>query len=96
MKPISTFRVKPLLPETLRPLLGIANNLRWSWDHAVLELFRRLDRDLWEECNHNPLLLLGKVDQNILESAARDESFLAHLKGVDEHLNTYLRADGAC
>ena len=94
MKPISTFRVKPLLPETLRPLLGIANNLRWSWDHAVLELFRRLDRDLWEECNHNPLLLLGKVDQNILESAARDESFLAHLKGVDEHLNTYLRADG--
>jgi len=94
MKPISTFRVKPSLPDTLRPLLRIANNLRWSWDHAVLDLFRRLDRDLWEECGHNPLLLLGRVDQTILESAARDESFLAHLKGVDDHLNAYLLADG--
>jgi len=95
MKAISMFRVRPSLPETLWPLLRLANNLRWSWDHAVLELFRRLDRDLWVECGHNPVLLLGRVDQNTLESAARDESFLAHLKGVDDHLDTYLRAEGS-
>ena len=94
MKSIATVKVRPSLPGPLRPLLRIANNLRWSWDHAVLELFRRLDRDLWEECRHNPLLLLGKVEQEVLESAARDESYLAHLKGVEEHLNAYLLSEG--
>ena len=75
MKPIRTFKVRPALPPPLLPLLGIAYNLRWSWDHAAVEVFRRLDRDLWETSGRNPVLLLGSVDQAALEAAASDDSF---------------------
>ncbi len=95
MKPIRTFKVHPSLPEALLPLLNIAYNLRWSWDHAAIELFRRLDRDLWETCGHNPVLLLGSVDQGVLEAAAADDSFLAHMRGVAETLTSYLEGQGA-
>jgi len=86
MKSIRTFTVRPSLPEPLQPLLRIGHNLRWSWDHAAIDLFRRLDRDLWESCNRNPVLLLGSIDQSVLEAAAKDDSFLAHMKGVADKL----------
>jgi len=90
MKPIGRFKVRPSLPEPLKPLLRIAYNLKWSWDHAAIDLFRRFDRDLWETYGRNPVRLLGNIDQGALESAARDDSFLAHLKGVSESLEGYL------
>jgi len=94
MKPVATFKVCPALPEALQPLLRIAYNLRWSWDAGAVQLFLRLDRDLWETTGHNPVLLLGSVDQAVLESAARDDSFLAHLKGVADKLDGYASGEG--
>ena len=94
MKPIATFKVRPSLPEALRPLLRIAYNLRWSWDAGAVQLFLRLDRDLWETTGHNPVLLLGSVDQSVLEAAARDDSFLAHLQGVVDKLDAYSSGEG--
>jgi starch phosphorylase len=90
MKPIATFKVRPSLPEALKPLLPIAYNLRWSWDHAAIDLFRRLDRDLWEMEGHNPVRVLGSLDQSVLETAAADDSLLSHLHGVSERLDSYL------
>src|ERR1022692_691326 len=94
MKPVATFKVRPLLPEPLQPLLRIAYNLRWCWDAGAVQLFLRLDRDLWETSGHNPVALLGSVDQAVLESAANDDSFLAHLKGVSDKLDWYLSGEG--
>jgi starch phosphorylase len=94
MKPVATFKVRPSLPEALQPLLRIAYNLRWSWDAGAVQLFLRLDRDLWETTGHNPVLLLGSVDQAVLESAARDDSFLAHLQGVVDKLDWYASGEG--
>jgi Protein of unknown function (DUF3417) len=95
MKPIATVKVRPCLPEILQPLLKIAYNLRWCWDHAAIDLFRRFDRNLWEQARRNPVRLLGMIDQRLLEAAARDESFLVHMNGVSEHLERYLAAKGA-
>ena len=95
MKPVSTFTVRPLLPEPLQPLLRIAHNLRWSWDAGTVQLFLRLDRDLWETSGHNPVLLLGNIDQAALEAAANDDSFLAHLQGVSERLDGYLSGEAS-
>ena len=95
MKPIRTFKVRPALPFALLPLLEIAHNLRWSWDHAAIELFRRLDRDLWETSGHNPVLLLGAIDQSALETAASDDSFVAHMMGVAETLRSYVSGEGS-
>jgi starch phosphorylase len=95
MKPIATFKVRPSLPDALKSLLPIAYNLRWSWDHAAIDLFRRFDRDLWETAGRNPVRLLGTIEQSLLEAAARDDSFLAHLQGVSKSLDHYLSRQGS-
>ncbi len=90
MKPVQTFNVVPSLPSNLEPLRDLAFNLRWCWSHDTIELFRRLDRNLWETAGHNPVLLLGSIEQEKLEAAAKDDAFLAHLKRVSANLESYL------
>jgi glycogen phosphorylase len=90
MKPVCVFNVVPALPTPLEGLRRVAYNLRWAWDHESIELFRRLDSDLWESTGHNPVRMLGALDQARLEAAARDETFLAHLELVGEELDSYL------
>ena len=79
---IHSFRVVPDLPEALRPLLEIAHNLWWSWHPEAVGLFKRLDRELWEESGHNPVKVLGMLDQSILERVAQDKSYLHALGNV--------------
>lgn len=90
MKPTNVFHIRPSLPEKLQPLMDLAYNLRWSWDHDTVDLFRRLDRDLWDKCNSNPVLFLGQIKQEKLRAAEEDESILAHLDRVYEGLVEYL------
>ena len=95
MKPIRTFTVSPLIPEKLKPLKELAYNFRWTWNHATIELFRRLDSELWEKCYHNPVLMLGTIDQHILESMLDDEGFMSHLTGVYAHYQQYLHVNSS-
>ncbi|HDQ35215.1 MAG TPA: glycosyltransferase family 1 protein [Chloroflexi bacterium] len=90
MKPIRTFSIIPSLPEPLEPLRELAYNLRWAWNHDTIELFRRLDSDLWESTNHNPLLMLGKIDQQRLTEAVNDAGFMAHFNRVWRDFQAYL------
>ena len=93
MRPIHTFSVVPSLPPAIEGLRTVAHDLRWCWSHESVELFRRLDPDLWERTGHNPVLLLGTIEQAKLEQAANDDAFLAHLRRVESHLESYLAGD---
>ncbi len=75
-----TFRVRAFLPEELEPLSELAYNLHWSWDHDAIELFHRLDRDLWNETNHNPVKMLGSIKQDRLAKAINDDGFMDQLQ----------------
>lgn len=90
MEPIRTFTVVPALPSRLQCLHEIVYNLFWAWDHETIDLFRRLDADLWEATAHNPVLLLGTVSQSKLEMAAADEAFIAHMDRVYSKLEEYI------
>ena len=92
MQPLATFVVTPALPERLGRLRDLAYNLRWAWDHGTIELFRRLDSNLWEASGHNPVRMLGTIAQAELEAAAHDDGFLAHLDGVARHFDDYMAA----
>ncbi len=94
-QPICSFHVAPHLPPRLKRLSDLAYNLRWSWDHDTIDLFRRLDRDLWESCGHNPVRLLGEVAQEKLERAAGDTSVMAHLDRVCRSLDEYMAGKSA-
>lgn len=91
MKPIRTFTVVPALPGRLRRLREIASNLHWAWDPDSLLLFRR-DDELWERSGHNPVWVLGTIDQDELYAAAQDEGYVTHLDRVARSLDDYLQA----
>jgi starch phosphorylase len=93
VKPVHVFQVVPSLPAALEGLRALAHNLRWSWDHNTIELFRRLDSDLWESTGHNPVRMLGLMEQAQLEAASKDESFRAHLDRTVAEMDTYLAAE---
>lgn len=90
VKFIGTFNVAPSLPKKLSALIDIAYNLYWTWNQDAVELFRRLDRELWDSINHNPVMLLGKVSQERLLEVVNDDGFMAHLARVDSDLKSYL------
>src|SRR5579859_8102538 len=90
IKPVTTVTVVPNLPQSLERLRELAYNLRWTWDHETIALFRRLDRDLWEESSHNSVWLLGRISQQQINAAAMDEAFMAHLDRVCESFDRYM------
>ena len=91
MQPIRTFNVSPSLPKPLEPLRKLAYNLHWDWNVETKDLFRRLDRDLWESSRHNPVLMLGTISQARLQEVAEDEGFLAQMERASRQLDDYLQ-----
>src|SRR5687768_4954287 len=91
---IKTFQVFPDLPEALLPLMELANNLWWVWNPDAVELFRRLDRKLWDTVHHNPVKMLGTIDQSRLMAAAQDDGYIAHLGRVHETFKKHLAQEG--
>ncbi len=87
---IRAFEVVPSLPQPLRPLLDIAKNLWWTWHPEAVELFVRLDRELWHSTNHNPVKQLGICPQARLDQVARDEGFLTSMGRVAVNMNRHL------
>jgi starch phosphorylase len=62
----------------------------WSWNSDLLELFRRIDSNLWSACGHNPVKLLGSVSQEKLEDLSKNQGFLGQLQSAGEQLRSYL------
>ena len=89
-RPIHTYTVAPSLPKELESLHELAYNLIWVWDHDLMELLIRLDPDLWEKTNHNPVLMLGMISQERLNTASRDDALLAQLERGFERYKAYL------
>ncbi len=91
IQPTKEFLVRPALPPALNRLSELAYNLVWSWDHTIRSLFRRLDPGLFKESNHNPIELLGRVSQSVLDKAAADPRFMSLYRRACERHDSYLR-----
>ncbi|MBP1596927.1 MAG: alpha-glucan phosphorylase [Acidobacteria bacterium] len=90
-RPLSTYSVAPRLPKEIETLRELSYNLSWTWDHEIVELFMRLDPELWEATDHNPLLMIGRIRQEALNAAARDDAFLAHLDRALGRTREYMK-----
>jgi starch phosphorylase len=87
---IESYFVTPALPERLEALRELAYNFLWTWSDDIRALFRRLDRELWERVEQNPVLLLGSISQERLDEAAKDDGFLAFLDRVHAQYRSYM------
>ena len=91
-RPIRTFTVLPHLPDKLLKLREVAYNLWWTWNPDAVNLFRRIDPDLYEAVENSPIKLLSSTPQSRFEQLENDEGFLSHLDRVSRRLDEYLRA----
>lgn len=92
-KAVHSYEVVSDLPKSLETLKRLAHNFRWTWHEPTRELFRSIDKSLWDATNHNPVGLLSELDAEALERLAKDRSFLAALKACGESLDEYLAGE---
>jgi starch phosphorylase len=69
-------------------LAELALNMRWSWNHATDEVWRRLEPELWE-ITHNPWVVLQTVSREQIGPVLADPGFR---KRVDDLVQTRRRA----
>ena len=91
---IRQFDVAPNIPERLARLKDLAMNLWFCWNWEAVRLFIRLDAKLWEECYQNPVLMLGRLPQSLLDRLSQDPTFVADLDRVYEDFSNYLSRQG--
>jgi len=89
MPTVRSFTVLPTLPDILKDLDIIARNMFWSWNPEFLELFKRIDCELWSASGHNPVKMLGSVSQAKLDELASNQGFLGQLQRANEKLKSY-------
>ena len=82
--------VNPQLPKNINRLQEIANNLWWSWNTEFLRLFKRIDNDLWETVDKNPVKFLKRVSQERIEMASKDDKFLKEYNKVVKNFDDYM------
>lgn len=92
VKPVATVNVMPKLPKVLSRLEELAYNLRFTWDHETISLFRRLDPELWEKTHHNPVLMLGLISQEKYEAIKADSAYMATLERVLADFDAYMQS----
>lgn len=85
-----SIEIRPILPERLSRLEELANDLYFSWSGGVRRLFRLLDEESWDACNHSPKLMLRRVPQRKLDAAAQDPLLQAEYHSVLSVYDTYL------
>ena len=78
------------LPAPLLPLERLAWNYWWSWAADGASVFRDLDSEIWEECEHNPRKLLAKTSPFRLAEAATDPVYLERVQHLDESFQAYM------
>jgi starch phosphorylase len=78
------------LPLPLQPLERLAWNYWWSWSREGNSLFRTLDAELWEESEHNPLLLLSRLSEFRLAQMATDPAYTDRVAALAQHFDRYL------
>ena len=84
--------VNPQLPKRIGRITEIANNLWWSWNTDFLRLFKMIDMDLWERCNKNPVKFLKSVDQERLENASKDLTFIKEYDKIVDNFDGYMNS----
>ncbi len=84
-----TVSIKPRLPVRIEGLGEIARNFWFSWNVSARNLFKKINEELWEEVNHNPVKFLLLVHEEELEEIAQDEEYLKLYRQVMDEFRRY-------
>ena len=82
------FGMRERIPERLSRLPELARNILWTWRPQTQALFSRLDPEIWESTEHNPVRLLDETEN--LGRAAEDPGIVALYELAVGDLDRYL------
>jgi len=77
------------IPENLKALEELANNLWWCWNPEAEELFASIDPGLWEQ-TVNPLRFLDQIPYDRLVTLEKDAAYTSRLKQVYDKFQDYM------
>lgn len=92
LEKIKTLTPIPTLPTPLQALERLSRNYWWSWSSDGAGVYRDLDADLWDECEHNPCVLLETVSDYRLAEMATDPVYVARIRKLAEQFDEYMAA----
>jgi glycogen phosphorylase len=82
--------VESHMPDTLLPLRELSKNLWWVWNTKARNLFNYINEEMWEECAHNPVLMLDEVSYKRFQELENDQHFISEMNQVYDDFNRYL------
>ena len=86
---IHSFKVTPDLPDNMKFLEELSNNMWFAWNLDAINLFVKIDEKLWEQSLRMPKWLMATVSQSRLEELSRDKDFIAQLNYVESLYRNY-------
>ena len=82
--------IKSTLPEELKCLDELAHNMWWAWNYEARDMWKSLDKDLYEEVGHNPVMLLDRLSYERKEAIVKDKSIMERVKAVYKKFRDYM------
>ncbi len=82
--------VKSNLPESLKKLEEIANNIWWVWNSDAKNMFRNIDKEAWIEAQSNPIRLINILSYEKLQKLANNQVFIDRLNAVYDNFQAYM------
>ncbi|OGO38123.1 MAG: alpha-glucan phosphorylase [Chloroflexi bacterium RBG_16_57_11] len=80
------------LPRRVDRLAELAYNLWWTWNPEAQRLFSRIDTELWERVNHNPVLFLRQVERARLNAVMNNRYYLEFYDRIFRAFDQYIEA----
>ena len=80
------------LPETIEALERVSRNYWWSWNQDGHSVFRDLDQEVFDQCEHNPRRLLKDVPQYSLMRMATDPVYVGRVRDLAGRFDAYMAA----
>lgn len=78
------------IPERLKHLETISNNLWWCWNQQAVELYKSINEKLWDQVYGNPIALLDKISYKQYKELEKDTEFLGRLDRVYADFSEYM------
>ncbi|GAB4343228.1 MAG: glycosyltransferase family 1 protein [Candidatus Abyssubacteria bacterium] len=72
-------------------LRALAQNLWWTWNPEVINLFTDLNPQLWREVDHNPISFLNRISPAEIEQRAAELVLESRINHAFRRLNEYLQ-----
>lgn len=87
---LRAFKAIQKLPPSIDRLWELANNMWWYWHQRSWKLFEDLNRDVWQESNHNPIVTLACTPQEKLTTLVNDPTYNKRYTEIISRFDAYM------